>query len=176
MSKHFTPNRLTLAALALAMGVAAGSAAAAVATATSSSTVVTPITISKVADLAFGSFASSGTAGTVTVSPDGTRAVSGGVTAAGGTVTAARFDVAGQGTLPYSIVLGGSATLSDGTNTMAFTSISALTPSSITSGNVSTGALSGGAQSIYVGGVLDVGVSQPAGAYSGTVSATVEYN
>ncbi|QOY93891.1 DUF4402 domain-containing protein [Massilia sp. UMI-21] len=177
MTKHrFTPGQLTLAALALAMGTAAGSALAANATATSTSTVVTPISITKGADLSFGSFASSAAGGTVTVTPGGTRSVSGGVTAAGGTASAARFDVSGSGSLTYSIVLGGDASLSDGSNSMAFTSISDLSASASTSGNVSSGTLSAGAQSIFVGGILTVGASQPAGTYTGSVTATVEYN
>ncbi len=176
MTKYSTPNRLSQAVLVLALAAAAGSAAAAVATATSSSTVVTPIAITKQADLAFGSFAASGTAGSVTISPNGTRAVSGGVTAMGGSTTAARFDVVGQTGLNYSITLGGSATLTDGANSMAFTSISDVTASAITAGNVTSGTLAAGTQSIFVGGVLTVGINQAAGSYSGTVSATVEYN
>lgn len=176
MTKHSRLTNLALATLALAISAAAGSAIAAQATATSTSTVVTPIAITKFADLSFGSFAASGTSGTVTVTPGGTRSVSGGVTAAGGTASAARFDVTGSGTMTYSIAFTGAATLSDGTNTMAFTRISDLSASAATSGDVSSGTLSAGAQSIFVGGVLAVNASQPAGTYTGSVIATVEYN
>ncbi len=176
MTKHSRLTHLTRAALALAVCAAAGSAVAAVATATSTSTVVTPIAITKAADLSFGSFAAGASVGTVTVSPNGTRAVSGGVSAMGGTVTAARFNVVGQSGMNYSITLGGSATLSDGTNNMAFTSISDLAGGAITSGNVTSGTLTAGSQSIFVGGELAVAANQPAGTYSGTVTATVEYN
>lgn len=178
MTTHsrLTRHHLSLAALALAASAAAGSAAAANATATSTSTVVTPITITKAVDLSFGAFAASGTAGSVTLSPNGTRAVAGGVTAAGGSPAAARFDVAGMSGLNYSISVTGSATLSDGTNNMAFTPISDTSASAITTGDATSGTLTGGAQSIYVGGVLTVGASQPAGTYTGTLSATVEYN
>ena len=170
-----TSTILTLSALALA-AAAAGSASAAIATATSTSTVVTPIAISKNADLAFGSFAPGATLGTVTVSPNGTRAVSGGVVAMGGSATAAQFAVAGQDGATYSITLGGSTSLVSGGDSMTFTSISDLSASAATSGNVSSGTLTGGAQTIYVGGVLDVAANQPAGTYTGTVTATVEYN
>lgn len=179
MSKHsrFTPNHLTLAALALAISAAAGSAVAAQATATSTSTVITPIAITAPANLSFGSFAASGASGTVTVTPAGVRSVSGGVTAAGGTVSAARFDVTGSGGMTYSIAFSGATTLSDGTNTMAFTRISDLSASAATSGDVSSGTLSaGGTQSIFVGGDLAVNASQPAGTYTGSIIATVEYN
>jgi hypothetical protein len=178
MTKHSssTTHRLALAALALAIGAATGSALAAVATANSTSTVVTPINITKSSDLVFGSFAAGAALGTVTVSPNGTRAVSGGVVALGGSPTAARFDVTGQSGLNYSITFGGSANLSDGSNNMAFTRISDLTASAATSGDVSSGTLTGGAQSIFVGGVLSVAANQPAGTYTGSISATVEYN
>lgn len=176
MTKHSRLTNLAMATLALAISAAAGSAIAAQATATSTSTVVTPIAITKFADLSFGSFAASATSGTVTVTPGGTRSVSGGVTAAGGTASAARFDVTGSGSLTYSIAFTGAATLSDGTNTMAFTRISDLSASAATSGDVSSGTLSAGAQSIFVGGVLAVNASQPAGTYTGSVIATVEYN
>lgn len=178
MTKHsrLTLNHLSLAALALAITAAAGSAAAAVATATSTSTVVAPIAITKNADLAFGAFAAGASAGSVTVSPNGTRAVSGGVTAMGGTPGAARFDVVGAAGTNYSISITDSGQLSSGSDNMAFTSISDVTASAITTGNVTSGTLASGTQSIYVGGVLTVGINQAAGTYTGTVSATVEYN
>ena len=176
MTKQSRSTYLTLSALALAVVAATGSASAAVATATSTSTVVTPIAISKNADLSFGSFAPGATSGTVTVSPNNTRAVSGGVVALGSGATAAQFAVTGQDGSTYSITLGGSTSLTSGSDTMTFTSISDLTASAATSGNVSGGTLTGGAQTIYVGGVLDVGANQAAGTYTGTVTATVEYN
>ncbi len=177
MSKHARLTKLSFAALALAMTAAAGSAVAAQATATSTSTVVTPISITAPVNLSFGRFAAGATGGTVTLTPGGARTAGGGVTLAGGTAGAARFDVSGSASLTYSIVFSGAATLSDGSNTMAFTRISDTSASAITSGDVATGTLSsGGAQSIFVGGVLTVSANQPAGTYAGSVTATVEYN
>lgn len=177
MNKHATisSTMFRLAVLALAMG-STGSAIAAVANATSTGTVVAPIAITKVADLSFGNFTSSAAAGTVTISPNNARGVSGGVTAAGGTSAAARFDVVGSGTSTYSISLTGTSVLTSGADTMAFTRVSDVSASAITSGDVTTGTLTAGAQSIFVGGVLTVAANQPAGVYGGTVIATVDYN
>ncbi|MFN3790515.1 DUF4402 domain-containing protein [Massilia sp.] len=179
MTTHsrFTRHHLPLAALALAISAAAGSAVAAVATATSTSTVIAPIKIEKAADLAFGSFAASATPGTVTVSTNGTRSATGGVTLMGSGATAAKFDVTGSGTLTYSISwVGSSTSLTSGSDSMTFTRVADLTGGGAVTGDVTSGALTAGAQSIYVGGVLTVGADQAAGNYSGTVSATVEYN
>jgi hypothetical protein len=113
----------------------------------------------------------------VTIATDGARTKTGDVFLAGGaTGTAAKFNVTGSGTLTYAITLTNDANLSDGTNTMAFTRVSDLTGGGATSGNVTSGALTAGAQSIYVGGVLTVGANQPAGNYTGNISATVDYN
>jgi spore coat protein U-like protein len=59
---------------------------------------------------------------------------------------------------------------------MALARISDLTAGDATSGEVTSGTLTGGAQSIYLGGTLTVGETQVAGAYTGSVTATVEYN
>lgn len=170
---HFRGLRVALAILACC---GASEALAATANATSTGVVITPIAIAKTTDLSFGNIAASAAPGTVTVSPNGSRSFTGGAVAAGGTSTAAKFDVTGQAGLTYSITLGGSASLSDGTNTMAFSRISDVTASAITTGNVTSGTLTGGAQSIYVGGVLSVGANQVANTYTGTVTATVDYN
>ncbi|UVW28164.1 DUF4402 domain-containing protein [Massilia sp. H6] len=174
---RFTSTHLPLAAMALAIAatVAAGSANAASTQAATSSTVVTPINIVKAADLSFGSFAPSGSAGTVTVSPNNARGVTGGVTAMAGGSTAAQFTVTGQASSTYSISVVGTTLTSDA-NTMAFTPITDLTASAITSGTVTSGTLTAGTQTIYVGGILSVGANQVAGSYSGTVTATVDYN
>jgi hypothetical protein len=167
---HITRNVFSLAMLALAIA-GTGSAIAAEATAVATGTVISPIAITKSADLVFGSFAAGATSGTVTVAPGGGRGNSGGVTLIGTTGAAAQFDVTGEGGLTYSIDLAPTAlTRSGGTETMNFTA-----QSDITSGTLAgTGA--SGAQSFFVGGVLTVGASQVPGTYTGSVKATVAYN
>ncbi len=145
------------------------------ANATASAFVVTPISITKTADLNFGNVAVGSTSGTVQISPGGSRTANGGVTlpAAVGSPSAASFDVAGQSAYTYAIALPSSAVITSGSNTMTVTAF--------TSNPSAMGTLSSatpGAQTLYVGATLNVGASQPAGTY---VSATpfailVNYN
>lgn len=181
--KFATFNRSALkAALASAL-VLGGSglavnAYAATATATSSATVIAPIAISKITDLAFGKF-SALTGGTIKVDTDNTISVTGAVVkGTGSTGTAAKFNVTGDASNTYSIAHSGTGVLThtDTTTTMALAKVSALTAVSGTTTEVTAGALTSGAQSIYVGGTLTVASGQLAGVYSGDVIVTVEYN
>jgi spore coat protein U-like protein len=177
MNKHsrFTSHAFKLAVMALAIS-GAGSAMAATATATSTSVVVQAIAISNTGNLSFGSIAPSASAGSVTVSPNGTRTFGGGTTAAGGSPTAAQFSVTGEAGLLYSIsTAASSATLTSGGNNMPFTVISDTTASAILTGTASSGTLTGGGQTIYVGGSLTVGANQVAGTYTGTINVAVDY-
>lgn len=173
-NSRFTSQAFRFAVLALACA-GAGHAMAANAVATSTSTVVTAINISKSSNLAFGSFAAGTGVGSVTVTPGGTRSVTG-VTAVASSTTAAKFDVTGQSGMGYSISIVATPLSDGGSNSMTFTPISDLTASASTANTVTIGSLTGGAQSIYVGGVLNVAANQAAGSYSGTVTATVDYN
>jgi len=143
-------------------------------TATSTATIITPISIVKAVDMAFGNIAISATAGTVALPPASSpnRIPTGGVTlpAIAGTVTAALFDVTGAASTTYAITLPIIASqLSSGSDHMnidAFLSDIGL-----------TGTLSvGGTQSFYVGSTIHVAAAQPAGTYSGTFDVTVNYN
>ncbi len=145
------------------------------ATATATATIVTPIAITKTADMNFGNVAVSTTAGTVELTPAGARTATGGVTlpAAAGTVAAASFDVTGTGNYTYSITLPSTSlvlTRNSGTETMNVDNFTS-TPSG-------TGTLSSGAQTVTVGATLNVVGAQAAGTYvSGTpFTVTVNYN
>ena len=166
-----------LAIAAVALGFANSSFAQATATAAASATIITPISIAKNVDMAFGNVAvSATTGGTVILAPAGTRTTggAGGVTlpATTGTVAGADFTVTGQASYTYAITLPSTATLTDGaTHTMivnAFTSFPA-----------TTGVLSGGGtQDLKVGATLNVSAAQTAGTYTNAtaVPVTVNYN
>jgi hypothetical protein len=179
----FSRNNFRRAALAsvVALGVfGASNGFAAGASTASTATVITPIAITKSVDLVFGSFAR-GAGGTVTVSTSGARTASGTIlSTVNGASTAAKFDVTGEGASTYSIIWSGDTELTTGAGgagqTMALARISDLTADNATSGEVGIGTLTTGAQSIYLGGTLTVGEAQEAGAYTGSVTATVEYN
>ena len=167
---------------AIALGATALSGAASAAnnaSATATANVVTPIAITKSVDLAFGNFYAGASAGTVAVNTNGTRTFTGGaLTAIGGaTPAAAKFDVTGTAAMTYAISYASGVTLTGPGTAMALTQVSDLTAAGGASSLVATGTLSaGGAQSIYIGGTLAVGANQLAGAYTGTITATVDYN
>jgi len=176
-------RRAALASIVALGAFGASNSFAAGAATASTATVIVPITITKSADLVFGRFASGAATGTVTVATNNARTATGGaiLSTIGSTPTAAKFDVTGDNNATYDIIWSGDTTLSDGAttaSTMALSRITALTASAGTTvADVASGTLSGaGAQSIYLGGVLDVGIAQTSGTYTGSVTATVEYN
>jgi hypothetical protein len=156
------------------MGAAQTLSAQETATATSSATILTPISITKTADMNFGNVAvQSSTAGTVILSAAGLRSTTGGTTlpATTGTVATAAFTVEGESGYTYAITLPSSAlTITSGLNTM--------TVSSFTSSPSATGTLTGGSEDITVGATLNVAAAQASGTYiSGTpFNVTVNYN
>jgi hypothetical protein len=178
---HFDRPQPQLAAVACAFAVfsQAGPAWAENGSAAATAAVLaTPVVVTKTADLSFGKFAA-GAAGSISISTSGARTVSGGVLAFadGPAMTAASFVVSGASGAGYSITHGGTSTLlrTGGVETMSMTKSSAVGAVNGTP-RAPGGILNGGAQTIYVGATLDVGANQAAGAYTGTVSVTVEYN
>ena len=141
--------------------------------ATASATIVKPIAISKSVDMNFGNVAVSTTSGTVVLATAGTRTKSGGVTLPGtaGTVTAATFDVTGEGNYTYTISLPASISL---TGSVSGTMV----VDNFTSNPSETGTLASGSQTLKVGATLNVGGSQPAGTYTNAtdLKVTVNYN
>jgi len=136
--------------------------------------IVTPITISKTADMNFGNVAINTSNGTVELSPDGTRTPSGGVTLPiqSGTVSAASFDVSGEGNYTYSISLPTEDFLLFHPNSTDYMIVN-----NFRSVPENAGQLSSGAQTITVGATLNVEAAQEVGTYQGSsFEVTVNYN
>lgn len=144
-------------------------------TATTSATVVEPIAIVNAQDLSFGEFAA-GTGGTVELTSGGVASRgTGDIVVTGGTATAAQFTVTGAADASFEIAISDNElTHTDTSTTMALVTNHDLTGSA--GDDPATGTLTGGTQTIYVGGTLTVANAQIDGVYSGTITATVNYN
>ena len=167
-------NKLFATAIMIA-GFATGSYAQSTASAIATANVVTPISIAKNTDMAFGNLAvQAATGGTVVLAPAGSRTRTSGVTlpATTGTVSAASFTVTGNGSYTYAITLPSGNVQLNHTNATDF-----MNASSFTSNPSGTGTLSSGTQNIAVGATLTVAAGQLAGVYtSGNFDVTVNYN
>jgi hypothetical protein len=165
--------RTAILTVVLAFGFS-GSAGAQSNSATNScnatATIVTGISLTKTADLNFGSVVPGGAAGAVVMSPAGARSATGGASLGSSTGSSAgSFTVAGLASAAYSITLPASTTIASGGNNMTVDTF-ASTPSG-------TGTLSGGGtQTLSIGATLHVAASQPTGTYSGSFNVTVTYN
>jgi hypothetical protein len=149
-------------------------AAAASDSATTSATVVTPIDITVAQNLTFGEFAA-GTGGTVVLTTGGAASVTGDVLLTAGTPAAAQFTVTGEADETYSIsIVDDDLTHTDTTTVMALAITHDVDGSS--EDDPAVGTLTLGTDTIYVGGTLTVGSGQLVGVYSGTITATVNYN
>jgi hypothetical protein len=138
-------------------------------------TIVAAITIVHTAHLHFGQIVPGTGAGTVVQ----TALASPGRTATGCTLgnttgmTPATFNVTGEPLATYAITLPGDSDVTiDDAGAGDAMAITAFTSSPSGTGTLSAG----GAQTFYVGGTLNVGAAQLAGAYTGTFDVTVTYN
>jgi len=142
---------------------------AATATANASVTILAPVTITKTADLIFGSVAPTTSAGTVVMSAAGARTGTNVTLSSTATGNAAAFNLSGDANSTFSVTLPSSTTLTGPGSSM--------TVNAFTSSPSSTGTFNGsGAATLTVGATLAVGANQAAGSYTGTFSVTVDYN
>ena len=161
--------------MVIGFGTTTFAQANATASANTTATIVTPLSITKTVDLEFGNVAVGSTAGTVVMNTASGRTAGGGVTlptTTTGTVTAAKFEVAGTATYTYAITIPSSnLTIANGTNTMI---VNAFTSNPATAGVLDAT----GKQDLFVGATLNVGASQAAGAYESATDfeVTVVYN
>ena len=143
--------------------------------AAASATIVSPISISNPVSMEFGNVAVSPTVpGTVVMDPAGVRTETGGVTlpAVTGTVRAASFDIGGTPGYAYSIAISpASATITSGGNTMTIDTWTS-NPDWATGGTLD----GTGAQTVFVGGTLNVAAAQASGTYTNATAITVTVN
>lgn len=144
-------------------------------TANASATIVTPISINKVADLAFGNIIADADGGTVTVTPAGAITHTGvAAPSVAGTSSASSFKVDGLVGATYAITLPADNAVilkKDGTATVA-TEQMKLTDFK----NNANKTLAGGTETFGVGATLNVVAGQVAGNYTATFNVIVNYN
>ena len=171
--KNYILIRCYLSAI-LFVGISIGTFAQVTATASASATIITPIAISKSVDMDFGNIAAGSSAGSVQLTPAGSRSLTGGITLPGiqGTVTPASFLISGAPNVAYSITLPVNALIiTSGSNNME---VNVFESDPAATGTLGTNGL----QTLNVGATLIVGASQPAGSYSSNspFAVTVNYN
>lgn len=147
-----------------ALGLGATAASAATATATARAKILRQITLTNTSDLQFGTIVTSAAASTVAISSAGARTCGAGLVCSG-TTTAADFTIGGTTGQVVTISVPASVSLTSGGNTMT-ASLAA---------NAATTTLVANAGAFSVGGTLSVGANQADGDYTGTFTATVDY-
>lgn len=163
-------NKLALATtaiFALGLGSTGASAQAASANAVAKARILKQLTITRIADLDFGTIVTGTVASTVAIDAAGTRTCGTGLTCTQ-TPSAAKFTVTGSNNQVLTVSAPASVTLSNGTNQM----IAALSvPATLNLGNSgNTGT------SLTFGGTLNVGANQVDGIYaSPEFAVTVNY-
>lgn len=183
MNTKMTRLALAGAAMALASGAWAATNSD---SATATATVVAPLTVAKVTDMNFGTFAA--TTGAASVMKLSTTALTTGSTAkmyAGAVLTVAKFTITGDAARSFSISYAGSSSQLDCATPVAFmlvdwtaVAMSAETAATdLSDGSESAaGTLTAGVAHIFAGGNLTVGAYQAAGIYTGSLVVTVSYN
>lgn len=165
-------------AIAVAATAVAAPALAQSATGSGSITVIRPLTVTKNADLKFGTVVRPSTgSGTVTVSAAGARSVSGGIVglSSGDTPQAAQFTVDGEGGQSVSITIPATFSIANGSDTLTVTTSNNLSGSAAAQ-TLSNALGSAGSLSFRVGGSVPVLSTSPTGLYSGTFTVSAAYN
>ena len=164
-------NTFALAAILLGFAFSANAQTGVSASAATSATIITPIAISKSADMSFGNIAINNNAGTVVLAPAGTRSATGGVTlpSTTGSISAASFSVTGAAGYTFAITLPTSVTLSDG-------GAGSMLVNNFTSTPSTSGTLTAGSATVLVGATLNLEASQAAGSYTNASDLVVMVN
>jgi hypothetical protein len=171
----------SLAVVAALLTVAVGAPAMAQSASTTGSgsiTVIRPLTITKNADLKFGTVVRPATgSGTVTVSAAGARSVAGGVVglSSGDTPQAAQFTIDGEGGQSISVTVPGTFSIANGSDTLTVTTSNNLTGSAAAQ-TLSNALGAAGSLTFKVGGSVPVDSTSPTGVYTGAFTVSAAYN
>ena len=147
-------------------------------TGSGSITVIRPLTLTKTADLKFGTVVRPATgSGAAVISAAGARSVAGGVVglASGDAPAAAAFSVAGEGGQSVSITVPASFSMANSTDAVVVTTSNSLT-GSVASQTLSNALGSAGSLAFSVGGSVPIGASTATGAYTSTFTVSAAYN
>ena len=162
----------------IAFAVPAMAQSTASTTGTGSITVIRPLTITKNADLRFGTIVRPSTgSGTVVVSAAGARSVTGGVVglASGDTPQASQFTVDGEGGQSISVTVPATFTMANGTDSLTVTTNNSLAGSAGAQ-TLSNSLGSAGSLVFRVGGTVPVASTAATGTYTGTFTVSAAYN
>ena len=151
-------------ALVSALGLGATAAYAATATGTARAKILRQVTLTNTSDLQFGTIVTGAAASTVDIDSAGARTCGAGLVCSG-TTTAAGFTIGGTTGQVVTISVPATVSLTSGANSM----------SSTLAASAATATMVANAGSFTVGGTLSVGASQADGDYTGTFTATVNY-
>ncbi len=158
-------KKLNLGLLAMTGLLLSHSANAITVTGNATAIIKRNITATETQQMNFGTISTSGTAGTVTLSPAGARSST---LAYYGTSKAGVFTITGEPSTALTVSFG-NGTLSNGANTMALTNFTtSSTPASTTTD-------SSGNLTLNVGADLAVAANQASGTYTGTYTVTISY-
>jgi hypothetical protein len=170
--------RLKFFALAAGVSSLGTPAFAQSATGTGSITVVRPLTVTRNADLRFGTVVRPTTgSGTTVIDAGGARSVTGGVVAlsSGDVPQAAQFTIAGEGAQSLSVTIPATFSIANQTETLTVTTSSDLTGAA--AAQTLSGAIgSAGSLVVNVGGSVPITSTTPTGLYTGTFTVSAAYN
>jgi len=167
-----------LALLAAAIAAPAFAQSSASTTGSGSVTVLRPVTITKNADLRFGTVVRPAAgSGTAVVSTANVRTVAGGVVglSSGDTPQAAQFTVDGEGGQSLSVTIPATFNIANGGDTLVVTTSNDLSGSAGAQ-TLSNTLGSAGSLVFRVGGSIPVASTTVTGLYTGTFSVTAAYN
>lgn len=143
------------------------------ATASGTATIIQPIATSKVTDLGFGTIVKpAGGTATVSVDAAGTRNVTGTVATNAVGVSAASFNVVGEGGSAFSVAVPTSFSMTSGSNSLVVTTVD-----NSGGGGTLTGTIGNASTASFgVGGNFTLNSATASGAYTGTFAITASYN